>query len=67
MWTGPTGPSHAGKRAAGVEGFSMGGHGAAYLGFKYPELFGVVSVLSGALHQCRECRGRWGTRGSGVW
>ncbi len=28
----------------------MGGYGAAYIGFKYPELFGSVSILSGALH-----------------
>ena len=27
-----------------VEGFSMGGYGAARLGFKYPELFGTVSM-----------------------
>ena len=33
-----------------VEGFSMGGFGAAHLGFKYPELFGSVSIISGALH-----------------
>ncbi len=37
------------KRA--IEGFSMGGYGAARLGFKYPELFGAVSILSGALHK----------------
>lgn len=30
-----------------VEGFSMGGYGAAHLGFKYPEVFGSVSILSG--------------------
>ncbi|MCK2094994.1 alpha/beta hydrolase-fold protein [Thauera aromatica] len=28
-----------------IEGFSMGGYGAARLGFKYPELFGAVSLL----------------------
>ncbi|WP_372796640.1 alpha/beta hydrolase [Pontiella sp.] len=28
-----------------VEGFSMGGYGAARLGFKYPDLFGGVSLL----------------------
>lgn len=28
-----------------LEGFSMGGYGAARLGFKYPELFGAVSLL----------------------
>jgi endo-1,4-beta-xylanase len=27
-----------------LDGFSMGGFGAAHLGFKYPELFGVVSI-----------------------
>lgn len=31
-----------------VEGFSMGGGGAAKWGFKYPELFGAVSILAGA-------------------
>lgn len=34
-----------------VEGYSMGGFGAAHLGFKYPETFGVVSVLAGALNR----------------
>ena len=28
-----------------IEGFSMGGYGAARLGFKYSELFGAVSML----------------------
>lgn len=32
-----------------VEGFSMGGYGAAHLGFKYPEVFGIVGIMSGAL------------------
>ena len=32
-----------------VEGFSMGGFGAAHLGFKYPQLFGAVSIVDGAL------------------
>lgn len=30
-----------------IEGFSMGGYGAARLGFKYPELFAGVSILAG--------------------
>ncbi len=30
-----------------VEGFSMGGYGAARLGFKYPQLYGAVSILAG--------------------
>ncbi|MEX2138045.1 MAG: alpha/beta hydrolase-fold protein [Pirellulales bacterium] len=32
-----------------VEGFSMGGFGAAHLGFKYPELFATVSIIDGSL------------------
>jgi endo-1,4-beta-xylanase len=32
-----------------IEGFSMGGFGAAHLGFKHPELFGAVSIIDGAL------------------
>ncbi|MCC6139713.1 MAG: esterase family protein [Nitrospira sp.] len=28
-----------------IEGFSMGGYGAARLGMKYPELFGAISML----------------------
>lgn len=32
-----------------IEGFSMGGFGAARLGFQYPDLFGTVSILAGAL------------------
>ena len=30
-----------------IEGFSMGGYGAARLGFKYPQLFSSVSILAG--------------------
>jgi len=30
-----------------LEGFSMGGYGAARLGLKYPEVFGSVSILAG--------------------
>ena len=30
-----------------LEGFSMGGYGAARLGFKHPQLFGAVSILAG--------------------
>jgi len=40
-----------GSRA--VEGYSMGGYGAAHLGFKYPELFGIVGVMAGALIEPR--------------
>ncbi len=34
------------KEARGIEGMSMGGYGALHLGFKYPELFGVVSAIA---------------------
>jgi endo-1,4-beta-xylanase len=37
------------REARAVEGFSMGGYGAAHLGFAHPDLFGMVSVRSGAL------------------
>ncbi len=37
------------REARIIQGFSMGGYGAAHLGFKYPELFGTVIVNSGAL------------------
>ena len=30
-----------------IEGFSMGGYGAARLGLKHPQLFGAVSILAG--------------------
>ncbi|MEW6126607.1 MAG: alpha/beta hydrolase-fold protein [Acidobacteriota bacterium] len=30
-----------------IEGFSMGGYGAARLGFKYPNLFSAISILGG--------------------
>jgi enterochelin esterase-like enzyme len=44
------------RETRGVEGFSMGGYGAAHLGFKHPELFSMVSVRSGALTDSLE----WG-------
>lgn len=38
----------AGKREGRlVEGFSMGGYGAARLGLKYPDVFAAVSILAG--------------------
>ncbi len=42
--------TRASRQFRAIEGFSMGGYGAAYIGFKHPELFGSVSILSGALH-----------------
>lgn len=32
-----------------IEGYSMGGYGAAHLGFKYPAVFGTVVINAGAL------------------
>ncbi|HSI07673.1 MAG: alpha/beta hydrolase [Rariglobus sp.] len=37
------------REGRAIEGFSMGGFGAAHLGFKYPELFGTVSMIDAAL------------------
>ena len=42
--------SMATRSGRAIEGFSMGGYGAAYLGFKYHELFSSVSMLAAALH-----------------
>lgn len=39
-----------------LEGFSMGGYGAARLGFKYHELFGAISIFAGGPFD-RELRG----------
>ncbi|PQO44166.1 alpha/beta hydrolase-fold protein [Blastopirellula marina] len=36
------------RRGRAIEGFSMGGFGAAHLAFKYPDKFGVVSILDPA-------------------
>jgi endo-1,4-beta-xylanase len=32
-----------------MEGFSMGGYGAGHFGFKYPELFGSISMIDAAV------------------
>jgi len=40
----------ADRKGRAIEGYSMGGFGAARLGLKYAELFGAVSVMAGALH-----------------
>jgi len=39
----------AARSARAIEGFSMGGFGAAHLGFKFPEWFGAVTIVSGAM------------------
>lgn len=41
-----------------VEGFSMGGGGAAKWGLKYPELFGSISIIDGALFSPDEANGK---------
>ncbi|MCB1121494.1 MAG: alpha/beta fold hydrolase [Verrucomicrobiae bacterium] len=45
------------RESRAIEGFSMGGAGAAKIGFKYPEIFGVVSIFAGALHDLETYRG----------
>ncbi len=37
------------RQGRAIEGYSMGGFGAARLAFKYPNLFGMVSIMAGAL------------------
>jgi acetyl esterase/lipase/S-formylglutathione hydrolase FrmB len=39
------------RASRALDGFSMGGFGAAHLGFKFPNLFGAVSIMGGALHR----------------
>lgn len=42
----------ANRRGRLLDGFSMGGYGAARLGFKFPEIFGAVSIIgAGPLQQ----------------
>jgi enterochelin esterase-like enzyme len=41
-----------------VEGFSMGGGGAAKWGLKYPELFGSISIIDGALFSPDDASGK---------
>ncbi|KAK5038359.1 hypothetical protein LTS07_001829 [Exophiala sideris] len=37
------------REARWIEGFSMGGYGTLHLGFRYPELYGALSMIAGAL------------------
>lgn len=46
------------RDARGIEGFSMGGYGSAFLGIKYHELFSSVSILAAALHTPQTFRER---------
>jgi enterochelin esterase-like enzyme len=39
--------SRGGRDGRLLDGYSMGGYGAARLGFKYPELFRAVSIMGG--------------------
>lgn len=41
-----------------VEGFSMGGSGAAKWGFKHSDLFGSISIIDGALNSSADLTGR---------
>jgi len=40
----------ASRSGRAIEGFSMGGYGAAFLGAKYSESFSSISIIAGALH-----------------
>jgi endo-1,4-beta-xylanase len=39
------------REGRAIEGASMGGFGAAHMGFKYPKIFGAVSMFAAALHR----------------
>ena len=41
-----------------IEGFSMGGSGAAKWGFKHTDLFGSISIIDGSLDTSEEISGR---------
>jgi enterochelin esterase-like enzyme len=49
--------TRATRESRAIEGFSMGGFGAAHLGFKYPDLFGAVSMMAGALLDDESAKG----------
>lgn len=46
------------RKARMIEGFSMGGFGAAHLGFKHPDLFGSISLMDAAILGLEEFKGR---------
>ena len=46
------------REARGIAGMSMGGFGALRLGFKFPDVFGVVSSYAAALHTEKTLRER---------
>jgi len=48
----------ADRSGRGIEGFSMGGYGAAFLGVKYHQSFSSISILAGALHTAETFRER---------
>lgn len=41
----------ASRDGRAIDGFSMGGFGAAHIGFKHPELFGTISLMGSAIHR----------------
>jgi enterochelin esterase-like enzyme len=42
------------RKSRAIEGMSMGGFGSLRLGFKYPELFGVVSALAPSITKMKD-------------
>ena len=51
-------PTLAGPHGRTIEGYSMGGFGAARLAFKYPDLFGACSLVAAALYDGEAMAGR---------
>jgi len=56
-------PASRAKGQRGIVGISAGGHGAIYNALQRPDLYGAVSVLSGAM----ELRGYAGSVGLDLW
>jgi len=52
------------REGRGLEGFSMGGRGALYLGFRHPDLFCAISSVSGAVVSWEEEHMKWALEGS---
>ncbi len=54
------------RAARWIEGFSVGGRGATHFGFEYPEQFGAVSILAGAMLPAEFWK-QWQGRFDSVW
>lgn len=51
-------PTRANRYGRAITGLSMGGHGALYLGFRHPEVYGCATAMSGGV-DIRQFPNRW--------